>query len=215
MKLATCPHCGGSLSTATEKDNSYAIQKAKLRDERAMAMLEAYKKDMTLEDIGTCFGLTRERVRQIITKFNGGPVLGGKRILIALNKANVLKDKRAKKEAKMFAAYGCSLEFMESVIGAIKPCDLRSPVRKYREQKSKARGRGIEFNLTFKEWWDIWQQSGHWNERGRGQGYCMARVGDTGPYAVDNVEIKTIGENFSESYLKHPWIDRFPKKVKA
>lgn len=214
MNLVTCPHCGGALPYAKEKDNSYAVQKARLRDERAIAMLEAYKKDVTLEDIGACFGLTRERVRQIITKWNGGPVLGGRTVLIELNKAHSIKDKKWKKEAKMFATYGCSVEFIEAANNGMRLSDGKSPAGKYRHQKGSAKTRSIEFNLTFKEWWDIWQESGRWSERGRGNGYCMARVGDTGPYSVDNVEIKTASDNSSESYYKHPAREREAKRGK-
>lgn len=87
---------------------------------------------------------------------------------------------------------------------------LKTPSAAYMSQRRNAGLRGIGWELTFVQWWDVWQRSGHWNDRGRGQGYCMARIGDTGPYAVGNVEIKTIGENFSESYYKHPWNKRFP-----
>lgn len=53
-----------------------------------------------------------------------------------------------------------------------------------------ARNAGIDFQLTFKQWWAIWCFSGHWHERGRHRGqYVMARTGDIGPYAVGNVKI--------------------------
>ena len=69
----------------------------------------------------------------------------------------------------------------------------------YSQQKSNARERGIAWHLTLGEWWSIWQQSGHWNERGRGaRGYVMCRVGDVGPYEVGNVFIGTGIQNTSE-----------------
>ena len=67
---------------------------------------------------------------------------------------------------------------------------------KYWSQKTKAKHRGIEFNLTFKQWWDIWQQSGKWEQRGCRKGqYVMSRKNDIGPYEVGNVFIQTCSQN--------------------
>lgn len=66
-------------------------------------------------------------------------------------------------------------------------------------KRSDANFRGIEFLLTFEEWLEIWEASGHLHERGRKRGqYVMARYGDKGPYAVGNVKIITAGENVAE-----------------
>jgi len=62
------------------------------------------------------------------------------------------------------------------------------------EHRSSARHRGIAWNLTFEEWWAIWQP--HWALRGKRRNQLvMARLGDTGPYAVGNVKIITAREN--------------------
>jgi hypothetical protein len=83
---------------------------------------------------------------------------------------------------------------------------------KFHVHKSNAAQRGISFLMTFEDWRDIWQRSGHWHERGskRGQ-YCMARFGDKGAYAADNVRICTVDENIAERLLL---LSRLPKKVK-
>jgi hypothetical protein len=73
------------------------------------------------------------------------------------------------------------------------------PYQKFCEHIGSARGRKIPFLFTFEEWWKIWQDSGHWEERGkRADQYCMARFGDKGPYAVGNVRIITKLENDRE-----------------
>lgn len=71
--------------------------------------------------------------------------------------------------------------------------------------KHMARKRGIEFKLTFEEWFKIWTDSDHLHERGtkRGQ-YVMARNGDQGAYEVGNVRIVTTTENVRE------WYDSIP-----
>lgn len=72
--------------------------------------------------------------------------------------------------------------------------------RKYREHKCSTTPRNIEFKLTYEEWWDIWEKSGHWEERGNKKGqYVMSRKGDEGPYEVGNVFIQTTEKNISQA----------------
>jgi len=72
--------------------------------------------------------------------------------------------------------------------------------QRFRQQRQMASKRGIEFKLSFEQWWDIWQQSGHWEERGRKIGqYCMSRVGDLGAYEIDNVFIQLSRANVSQA----------------
>ena len=73
---------------------------------------------------------------------------------------------------------------------------------KFNAHKSNAKRRGIEFLLTFEQWFDIWQKSGNFDKRGRGADkYCMCRVGDTGSYSVDNVFIGQGKHNVSDGNI--------------
>lgn len=77
--------------------------------------------------------------------------------------------------------------------------DIAKARCRYRTHRSNAAKRGVEFLLTFEEWWQIWQDSGKWPERGAGPNkYCMSRYGDTGAYAVGNVFINRFAGNTSE-----------------
>ncbi len=74
------------------------------------------------------------------------------------------------------------------------------PLAQYRNQKHYAARRRISFLLTFKEWWNVWQKSGCYDERGiRADQYCMARgtvkQPDTGCYKIGNVRIITNDQN--------------------
>lgn len=72
----------------------------------------------------------------------------------------------------------------------------KTPRGKFGVQKANAKRRGIPWELTFEEWWDIWQQSGQWPNRGQDSSqFCMARKHDLGPYSVDNVKIITMKAN--------------------
>ena len=73
---------------------------------------------------------------------------------------------------------------------------FRSPKGRYAQHRQRAKQSGIPFLLTFEQWWQIWQESGHYENRGNGvSSYVMARPGDQGPYAIGNVEIITGGAN--------------------
>lgn len=62
--------------------------------------------------------------------------------------------------------------------------------KKFIAHRSNAKRRGIDFNLTFEQWMNIWIDSGKWDQRGRGADkYCMCRIGDKGAYCIDNVFI--------------------------
>jgi hypothetical protein len=76
---------------------------------------------------------------------------------------------------------------------------------KYTQHKHAAKQRGIPFLLTLDQWLNTWINSGHLHERGCGVGkYCMGRVGDQGPYAVDNVKILPFGANVTQYWEKTP-----------
>jgi hypothetical protein len=73
---------------------------------------------------------------------------------------------------------------------------LASPKGQYSKHRSNAHSRGVEFLLTFDQWWNIWQKSGHWKKRGNRSGrYVMARHNDEGPYRVGNVAIELFNAN--------------------
>lgn len=78
----------------------------------------------------------------------------------------------------------------------------RTVLNDYDLHRRGAGYRGIVFDLTFKQWLLIWQQSGHFTERGRrGHQYVMARYEDKGAYTVGNVKIITQSENLSEGHM--------------
>lgn len=66
----------------------------------------------------------------------------------------------------------------------------------YIRQKANARRRTIPWEFTFDSWWKLWEDSGHWGQRGTRRGdYCMARKNDQGPYSPENCLIIPFGHN--------------------
>jgi hypothetical protein len=92
-----------------------------------------------------------------------------------------------------------SREELESVRASAEARGLPDPLRAFRQHKAGAAKRGIGFDLSFSEWWGIWEA--HYHNRGTRSGQMvMARMGDVGPYAVGNVSIKTSIANVRESF---------------
>ena len=73
--------------------------------------------------------------------------------------------------------------------------------RQFWNHQQRAKRKGIPFELTFDEWYKIWIESGHYENKGtkRGQ-FVMSRYGDKGGYTIDNVHIQTVGENTKEAF---------------
>ena len=70
--------------------------------------------------------------------------------------------------------------------------------RRFREQRKTAGQRGIPWHLPYWEWLQIWQESGHLEERGKHKGeWVMARNGDTGAYEAGNIKIVRAEQNNS------------------
>lgn len=73
-------------------------------------------------------------------------------------------------------------------------------IKAFQVQRSGAKARGIGWQLSFAQWWSLWEAD--YERRGTG-GDClvMCRTGDKGPYAVGNVRIATVKENAQERSL--------------
>lgn len=123
---------------ATEADVSYSYVAKLARDydirfihaglilaptTREQQMAALYKRGKTLQEIGSQFGITRERVRQLITKWYGIRAVDGGQHKLA-------EEKRAKFEAKRNAQslkqWGCNWDQYVALRGMKKPTRARS-----------------------------------------------------------------------------------------
>ena len=173
-------------------------------------MADSYRHGKTLAEIGSEYNITRERVRQILKKAGVARNDGGQHIKTLLN---IRYKKKRLSSFRYFETYGCTREEAMLLNGGLFVSTRNSPADKYRHQRNSAiHQRNIEWKMSFPDWMRIWKESGKYEQRGPGKGYCMARIGDTGPYSLDNVEIITTGQNVSDSYLINPWHERFEEK---
>lgn len=126
------------------------------------------------------FGVSRQAIAQKERK------LGLKNTLDANRPA-----KRERPITKHEIKYGLPLE-------RVRELRAMGAMAAYTRQRQNAQTRGIEWLLTFKDWWTVWEQSGMWSLRGRAMGgWVMGRKGDIGPYALGNVYICNHSENAS------------------
>lgn len=188
----------GVPRTGNKKGRKETIEKARL-------MGALYRNGYTLQQIGDQYGITRERVRQLITKYEG---LRGKDGGYSAKAAKSKAERRQKAEARCYRKWGCTVEQYKRLLKMGREMTKagesfqRTPTGAFARQRENSRKRGIGWELTLGQWWHIWEQSGKWEQRGRGQGYVMARVGDDGPYAVGNVYITTAIDNSSNAHRK-------------
>jgi hypothetical protein len=143
-----------------------------------------YRDGKTLEEIGETYGISRERVRQLVSRAGINRQDGGQAIRAARRAEQIAEWANAGSLRK----WGCTFDQYRVIRG--------KPSLAWSLQRRNARARGIAFELTLWQWWTIWQDSGHWHERGTGaEKYAMCRFNDVGPYAVGNVYIATNRQN--------------------
>ena len=155
------------------------------------AMILAYKHGITMEEIGNICGLSRQRIQQRlkacgITRQHGQPV----------RKQQQIAQQHAVRDHRSIAKWGVTYENYKFI-----PVKARDA---FQQQRQNARKRGITWRLNLGDWWRIWQESGHWLERGRGHGrYVMSRRGDVGTYTYNNVFIQRSEYNNSDRPQNH------------
>jgi hypothetical protein len=174
-------------------------------DPRADRMAAMYRGGCTLAAIGKEFNLTRERVRQLLKKYHGITAPAGGASLLAQRRRASAATRR---DGRCMAKYGCTFDQWRQImeIGRQMMADgasrSRTPMGAFSSQRRNAECRGIEWKLKFWDWWQFWLQSGKWESRGRGQGYCMCRIGDAGAYELGNIYIATNSENIRTYQLR-------------
>lgn len=152
-----------------------------------LAQIESeYRSGLTLQQIGTKYGVTREYIRQILSAVGVSRKAGGHSVRARRNREKIADAK----DRKCRNRYGISYTEYRALDTRVR--------RAFQEQLRTSRCRGIAFTLTLREWLDVWNTSGKWAERGRGHGYCMARIDDAGAYEMGNVYITTGAENAAE-----------------
>ena len=159
--------------------------------ERELKIISMFKHGHTMEAIGLKFSLSRERVRQILAANNIYGCDGGKHSVVLKQRMR----EQAYRDSELLPKYSCTRAEYKEIQNKNKKLPLA-----FIDHFRNAIARGIRFKLTFPEWYKLWNDSGHIDNRGRKSGqYVMSRKGDKGPYSIDNIEIKSCNENCKEA----------------
>ena len=165
-------------------------------DQRREKIIALFKDGISLRNIAMRFGITYERVRQILRKAGVSPEEGGGKKIIALKRM----AKEEARDRRYVAKWGCTFddfkkiakygrEAMRNDVGG----SLRMPTTAFAEQRRNAKQQGVEWDPNFKfyDWWRLWHLSGRWTERRQGL-YGMVRIDTKKPISKGNVMIDII-----------------------
>jgi hypothetical protein len=186
---------------ASERKSKYPVPRKDAG--RIARMAKMYRAGQTLARIGAQFGVTRERVRQLIKSEGLTGKHGG--LAVSSRPAKALRAARRiiRLDRRAMRVYGCTHAEFVVLNEGLRRKDPGSLANAYTQQRNTAGIRGIGWEMTFPEWVGVWRKSGHLAERGRtGDGYVMARYADSGPYSVANVYITTLRVN-SRDFQAH------------
>lgn len=70
-----------------------------------------------------------------------------------------------------------------------------TPRQKFSMQRVSAKNRNIDWKLTFEEWLSWWGDDFEKRGCSHPDNLVMARIGDKGPYSLDNIIKLTVAEN--------------------
>lgn len=158
-------------------------------------IIAMYKSGKTYQYIADLYGVTKQAIGKIAANHGITKVDGGRHSLTQKRR----QERIEQRDKLCIEKHGYTYDEYKKITTA----HSQPPAIAFRSQRNAAKNRGIEWNLSFREWWTIWEESGQWENRGREYGnYCMARFGDTGPYEADNVEIVTVTQNIREVRLR-------------
>lgn len=177
------PHIDRILRLKAEIKTERAEMRAKrggYATKRAAEMADLYRQGETLEQIGSKFGVTRERVRQIISRTFGLNGADGGASVKSRKAAEARAEREARLIARREARWGCTTEQFKTI--------PRPAKTKFRYDKANYSGRYKQdsWDLNIWQWWSIWQASGHRLDDRR---YCLRRHDPSKPHSATNTYI--------------------------
>lgn len=168
--------------------------------EKRHAMAALFSQGHTLQEIGDKYGVCRERVRQLIGRFGLTRKDGGSYVVGVAKETERKKKLAAAFDKRAMKLYGCPRKQAIELNDGMPLRKIGTLAERFLNQKHCAINvRDISWEMTFPQWVQVWKDSGKLSERGLwSAGYCMARKGDVGPYAVGNVYITTLASNSAD-----------------
>jgi hypothetical protein len=163
--------------------------------ERNRVWVERFKAGEPHEAIAADYGVSRQRVQQLLRRYGLSKLDGGGYVTAKASSHAARLKKAMDRDVRTAKTFGCGYD-EASRLNSGMPLYQGLAVLYGRQRNHALHLRGIEWKITFPEWVEVWRASGRLDARGRKSGqYVMARVMDQGPYAVGNVYIATCSDN--------------------
>ena len=160
--------------------------------ERTEQMINMFTvKHMTYQEIGDEYGLSRERVRQILSAEGITREQGGLSQRTVKKHEKISAALETKTQKRVQKNYGCTFEEYTEINQGMS--FYESPINWYRTKRRNSKDQNIKWELSLPDWWKIWMDSGKWDKRGRSKlEYVMTRRDLTKPFTKDNTIICTL-----------------------
>lgn len=159
--------------------------------QRQEKMRQLFVSGKTYSEVGERFGVSRQRVQQILRKIDVSASCGGASAAAKAKKELRDTERKKKRENRFRSSYGVTEKELREILNGYPDAAVR-----FEEQKSNARRRRIKWNLTIKEWIDIWSESGKYGKRGRhSHEYVLTRINGRGDFSSENCIISTLAES--------------------
>ena len=157
------------------------------------------KRFYTMQMIGDKYGLTRERVRQILGKYGIKRNEGGYYKASRIKKENLEAKKIIERENKWLPFYGCTNKEFKKINKGPYRITKNCPAASYSSFKRFIERRETVY-LTLPQWVKVWKDSGHWRLKIKGKGKCkyiIAKIIEEGKYSFCNVHVIPFSERVS------------------
>lgn len=167
--------------------------------ERDEMIVNLYRSPMTLQEIGTVCGLTRERVRQILAKNGVKKEEGGDSVKVKQRHKNKSIQQneinRAKKEIKDKKHKKWVIDHLDASVEELAAAglpDSRDHIvcRRYVAVRFARMYHYNEPFISYLDWVKVWEKSGHFNlVEGTEQGWCMVKKDKKLGWSFENAKI--------------------------
>ncbi|MBU2791838.1 hypothetical protein HAQ01_00070 [Acidithiobacillus thiooxidans] len=179
--------------------------KSQTAEPREITMERLYRQGETLAQVGDKFGLTRERVRQILKERGVSKDQGGEALQAARRKEQKERTRQQRRQARQeylaewcLQALGCTIDEAVRINGG-KPITRQRSCRpngsaydKYLGIRNQVLLKNRTAYLSLPDWHQAWVRSGHW-EDGPGHGWCLIKIDPQKPWELNNVHVVRAG----------------------
>lgn len=167
------------------------------KDPKALRMAQMYREGKTLAEIGDEFGITRERVRQLIRPLMTGQK-GGRTVRAEKLAKERKEDRLQRQDSRCREEFGCDYETAIRLNLGLHPTHnahgTRASAYLHQKKAMESLYHGVEYKLTFPQWVEAWGDKIIYKGRGK---WALCRIDPTKGFTIDNVRPMEMREKSS------------------